>query len=179
LRRSAFASPPESTPSGASTGRHRTVSCQRTLSIEERVFDPSTSQPLLASGFRRFPQVAGFVSPAGRGYQTQPASQTHVQTARKGTAAPWEPSEPMLCGLGIETGGALAGNYPLASNPYPKAFCVSTSRTLRPKRCGSFSLPPPSSWQSNMLPNLQVKCKRNFFRSARIGPTLFYPCHPQ
>jgi len=63
LRRSAYASPPGSTPGRASTGRHRTISCQRTLSVEGLVIEPSTSFPVWAFSFRFQPQEAGFDSP--------------------------------------------------------------------------------------------------------------------
>jgi len=70
---------------------------------------------------------------------------------------------------GLKQAGNLARRNPLASSPYPKAFSVSTSRTLRPERCGGYPLPPPSCRQSIKIPNLNPKCKRNFSGHPACG----------
>jgi hypothetical protein len=38
-----------------------------------------------------------------------------------------------------QAGGFLTGD-PLASSPYPKALCVSTSEECQPSRCGTYKL---------------------------------------
>jgi hypothetical protein len=62
-RRSPFASPPGSTPSRASTGRHRTISCQRTLSIERDRNRPRPHFQLGLSAFASSPEKLGLILP--------------------------------------------------------------------------------------------------------------------
>jgi hypothetical protein len=73
----------------------------------------------------------------------------------------------LLGDQGFETGGMILAEGPLASNPYPKAFRVSTSWDFPPERCGVSLAPPPSLWQSEILPLSKKKCKGNFSPGGR------------
>lgn len=82
--------------------------------------------------------------------------------------------QPCLCfeRRGLNQVGGITEENLLASSPYPKAFRVSTSWCFRPGRPHIHSQPQllgyrplPErlpSWQSNMLPNPNPKCKRFF-----------------
>ena len=154
FRRSAYASPPGSTPSRASTGRHRTISCQRTLSVEgcllfprphlqlgplfrpsEAGLDPPdlSETPNSAPAFCSAGVLTGDPSFGGQRPPLQPPPGTHtlIRSAlflRSIQAFLWSERR------GLNQVGGITEENLLGSSPYPKAFRVSTSWCFRPGR---------------------------------------------
>ena len=115
-----------------------------------------------------------------------PAKRVQDDTAKRARARSFAPLTP--CGAfspafsferrGLNQVGGIPEEHQnlLAQIPYPKAFRVSTSWDLPPERCGSYLTPPPSCWQSNILPNPHPICKYFFSRSRFFAaPTFCLP----
>jgi hypothetical protein len=70
-RRSPMLPHPSTYTGRASTGRHRTISCQRTLSAEGLAIDPRPRFQFGPSAFAFSPKKLGLVPPIHRGHQAQ------------------------------------------------------------------------------------------------------------
>jgi len=75
---------------------------------------------------------------------------------------------------GLNQVGGLAGaashrrKRPTCFKPLFKSLSRIALLNLPLKRCGRSLTPPPSSWQSNILPNPNPKCKRNFWSRGPV-----------
>jgi hypothetical protein len=142
-----------STPGSLSTCRRRTiqfskiVECRQPACAGFDLFQPDSS------GFRRFHQDAGFGSALlpSRKTELNTLVASSEQTLSRFIVRPSSSGQRqnslnrMLRQIcfelkGSKQAGGSCGENPRASNPYPKAFRVSTSWWLQPGRCGCLRL---------------------------------------